>query len=297
MKQMAYLAWWYVQNVVLKKKHPLQTVLFVTDHCNLRCKHCSESGHAGTMMKPYEQIREELLYSFELGSRFVDFEGGEPTLWRDGGYRLNDLYKLAKQIGFFSGTLTTNGQQPFGDTLADSVWVSVDGYKKVHDDIRGAGAFEKLDSNIRSSGRTDISINMAVNRKNRHSVSDVIRYAGENAAIRQVSLNFHTPYPGTEHMAVPWEERCEIVDQILEMKRQGYPVMNSTSGLKMMKIKDYDKTCWVSNFILTDGTRLAECPGKTLDLCRECGFGMSGEMYSVIHLKPDTILSALKLRM
>lgn len=70
--------------------------------------------------------------------------------------------------------------------------------------------------------------------------------------------------------------------------------MNSTLGLKMMKIKDYDKTCWVSNFILTDETRLAECPGKTLDLCRECGFGMSGEMYSVIHLKPDANFVCIK---
>lgn len=297
MKQSVYLAWWYLQNVILQKKHPLQTVLFITDYCNLQCKHCSLSGHAGSLMKSYEQIREELLYSYELGSRFVDFEGGEPTLWRDGDFRLNDLYKLAKKIGFFSGTLTTNAQYPFGDTLADTVWVSVDGYGESHDDIRGAGTFEKMDVNIRDSGHRNVSINMAINRRNQHSVKDVIRYAKENSAIQMISLNFHTPYPGTESLTLSWEERCRTVDQIIKMKQQGYPVMNSISGLKMLKKKDYNRQCWVSNFILKDGTRLSGCPGKTLGICQECGFGMSGEMYAVVHLRPDTIQSALKLRL
>lgn len=297
LENLMYLPMWYFENKLLKKKKPLQTVLFITDYCNLSCKHCAESGHAGTRMKPYSEIRKELEYSYRLGSRFVDFEGGEPTLWQDGKYRINDLIRLAKKIGFFSTTVTTNGQKPFGDLKADSIWVSVDGYKKYHDLIRGEGTFAKLHKNIRESGHPAVSINMAVNKLNYRSVADVIRYATANPAVCSVSLNFHTPYPGTEHMELDRETRVRVIDRIIRMKRQGYAVMNSVSGLKCMKRRDFAKDCWISNFILTDGTRLTECPGKTAGLCGRCGFSMAGEMHSLMRLKPDTVLAGLRLRM
>lgn len=297
MKEITYLPVWYFENKFLKKKKPLQTVLFLTDYCNLSCKHCSADGHGGTIMKPYGQIREELHYAYEQGSRFVDFEGGEPTLWRDGAYCLNDLILLAKKIGFFSTTVTTNGQIPFGHLKADAIWVSLDGYKKYHDMIRGEGAFEKMDKHIASCHHPAVSVNMAINRLNYRSVPDVIRYASANPHIQSVSLNFHTPYPGTEHMMLDWDTRDRVIRRILRMKKEGYAVMNSVSGLKCMKQRDFKKSCWISNFILTDGTRLAQCPGKTAGICDRCGFSMAGEMASLMKLRPDTVLAGLKLRM
>ncbi len=248
-------------------------------------------------MKSYGQIRKELQYAWDLGARFVDFEGGEPTLWRDGEYNLNSLYDLAKDMGFYSCTLTTNGQRDFSGTHADSVWVSVDGYKDYHDKIRGNGAFERLDQNIRICGHDNVSINMAINRLNKDSVAATIRYAKKNPSIQSISLNFHTPYPGTEHMMLDWKERCEVIDLIIRMKKKGYPIMNSLSGLRMLKKRNYKKYCWISNFIMLDGKKLATCPGKCFGICNACGFGMAGEMYAVMHLRPDTILSGMKLRM
>jgi MoaA/NifB/PqqE/SkfB family radical SAM enzyme len=297
LNQYLYLFTWFTKAWLLKRHAPLQTVLFITDYCNLRCKHCTSSAHGATTMKKYDTIREELEYAFAQGSRFVDLEGGEPTLWRDGDYRLNDIVSLAKKIGFFSVTVTTNGQQSIKGCAADSIWVSVDGYKDYHDAIRGEGAFNNLDKAIRESGHPALSINMAINRLNRDSVADTINYAKNNPAIKSISLNFHTPYPGTEELMLPWEERCRVIDEIISFKKQGYPIMNSYSGLKTMKRRDFKKDCWVSNFILVDGTRLSECPGKTLNICDSCGFCMAGEMYSVLRLKPDTIFSGLSLRM
>lgn len=297
LKELAYLPIWYFENKIGKREKPLQTVLFITDYCNLKCKHCTESGHAGTIIKSYQQIREELEYSYQQGSRFVDFEGGEPTLWRDGDRRLNDLILLAKKIGFFSTTVTTNGQRPFDHLEADSIWVSLDGYKKYHDLIRGEGAFEKLHRNIASCHHPAVSVNMAINKMNYRSVPDVIRYATANPHIRSVSLNFHTPYPGTEHMALDWETRVRVIDRIIRMKREGYAIMNSVSGLNCMKQHNFEKSCWIANFILADGTRLSECPGKAAGICDQCGFSMAGEMNSLMKLRPDTVLAGLRLRM
>ena len=297
LKQMMYLPWWFFRSRILNQKRPLQTVLFIMDYCNLKCKHCTPAGHECARMKPYGQIRKELIYAYRQGSRFIDFEGGEPTLWRDGDKTLNDLYSLAKEIGFFSCTLTTNGQRPFENTLADSVWVSVDGYRSYHDRVRGPGTFDKLDRNIRTSGHPALSIAMAVNRLNRTSVFDTARYAKENPAIRSIAFNLHTPFPDTEELTLSWQERCEVIDEIIELKRAGYPIMNTISGLKTMKRRIFTKDCWVANYILVDGTCLPQCPGKELDVCDECGFCMSGEMHALLRLKPETVFAGMALRL
>ena len=78
--QMCYLAQWFVRARFFGRRAPMQSVLFITDRCNLSCKHCSVYNHTNPTSKSYEQIREELKYCHSLGSRFVDFEGGEPLL-------------------------------------------------------------------------------------------------------------------------------------------------------------------------------------------------------------------------
>jgi MoaA/NifB/PqqE/SkfB family radical SAM enzyme len=292
-----YLPLWYFENRFGKEKKPLQTVIFITECCNLNCRHCAQNGHAKTGMKPYKTIEKELQYAYDQGARFVDFEGGEPTLWREGQRGLNDLIYLAKRIGYFSTTVTTNGQTDFSYLDADAIWVSVDGYKKYHDLIRGEGTFEKLNRNIAKCGHPAVSINMDINKLNYKSVLDVIRYATKSPYIQSVSLNFHTPYEGTEDLMLDWDIRCRVIDRIIEMKRDGYHIMNSISGLKLMKKHDFEKNCWISSFILMDGTYLAECPGKTVGVCDRCGFCMAGEMSSLMKLRPDTVLAGLNLRM
>ena len=36
----AYLAWWQLRSM-FGREAPLQSVIFILDKCNLRCKHCS----------------------------------------------------------------------------------------------------------------------------------------------------------------------------------------------------------------------------------------------------------------
>ena len=84
LSQMFYLANWFFGARVLGRKRPLQTVLFISDKCNLKCKHCSVYAKADPHIMTYEESRGELEYAYRLGSRFVDFEGGEVMIWRDG---------------------------------------------------------------------------------------------------------------------------------------------------------------------------------------------------------------------
>jgi MoaA/NifB/PqqE/SkfB family radical SAM enzyme len=297
MKMFFYLPLWFIKTRIFGKKIPLQSVIFISDKCNLRCKHCSIYATKNTITKKYKQIKKELEYCYAQGSRFVDFEGGEPTLWQDSDKNLNSLLDLAKEIGFYSTTITTNGQKPFSDIKADSIWVSVDGIGEYHDEIRGRHTFEKLVQNIELANHPHLSINMVVNCLNYKDVDETIEFAKNNPKIEMISINFHTPYKGTEYLRLEHEQRCEVIDKVIAYKRKGYPIMNSVSGLKKMKHLKFKKYCWVSNFIHVNGLKTVDCGGSTQGMCSECGLCMSGEMNSLMNLAPDTIFAGLKLRM
>jgi len=296
MNQLFYLPLWFFKARILGIKRPLQTVLFISDKCNLACRHCNVYRLTDQHVKTYEQVRSELEYSYGLGSRFVDFEGGEPTLWRDGDHDLNSLIRLSKSIGFYSATITTNAFMPFAGSEADSIWVSLDGLGAYHDDIRGQGVFERLVKNIADANHPNLSVNMVINSRNYPSVEETIRFAASNPHIRSISLNFHNPYPGSEELFLGGALREEVIDLIIRMKKQGFPIMNSVSGLRLMKHCDFTKHCWITNFIMSDGRRLPQCPGKDEGICDRCGLSMSGEMNAVYNLRPDTLLAGLRLR-
>ncbi|MDR3250312.1 MAG: radical SAM protein, partial [Tannerella sp.] len=240
-KSFLYMPWWFFKARFLGVKKPLQSVLFISDKCNLTCKHCTVYRLANPNVKSYQQIRDELIRSYRLGSRFVDFEGGEPTLWHDGDEDLNSLIRLAKGIGFYSTTITTNAQKPFTGSEADSIWVSLDGLGDYHDDIRGKGSFDRLVKNIATANHPRLSVNMVVNSRNYPSVEETVEYAESNPHIRSISLNFHTPYAGTEDLFLDWDRRREVIDLIIRKKKAGYPIMNSVSGLKLMKHNRFKK--------------------------------------------------------
>jgi len=292
-----YFPLWFFNARFLGRKRPLQSVVFISDLCNLKCRHCCVYSRKDPVVKKYDQIRDELEYCYSQGSRFVDFEGGEPTIWRDGDRDINSLVRLAKQIGFFSTTITTNAIRPFAGLEADSLWISLDGLGKYHDMIRGEGAFDKLVKNIEGSGHKHLNVNMVINSLNYHSLEETIEFVRQNEHIKAISLNFHTPYPGTEDLFLDWEPRRHIIDKPIEYKKTGYPIINSVSGLKLMKHNRFTKYCWVSNFVMVDGSRQPECDGSRAGLCHRCGFCMAGEMNSVMTRKPDTLLAGMRLRM
>ncbi len=300
LRQYFYLAQWFVRARFFGRKAPLQTVLFITDKCNLRCKHCSVYGSAGYKQRAFADIVKDMEYAYAQGSRFIDLEGGEPTLWREGDLTINDIIDKARALGFFSITVTTNAQQDFSWIHPHSIWVSMDGVGEYHDRIRGEGTFARLEENIRRSGQRHICVNMVLNNLNYESLDAAMDYVRQNPAIEQISVNFHTPYPGTEELMLPAENKADLIDKVLAYKRKGYPIMNSYSGLRKMKQNalgqiQLGKECFVTNFIYPDGSR-GLCVGYGTEQCRQCGFCMAGEMSSVFHFCPDTLLSGFKLR-
>ena len=308
LRQATYLAAWQVRSW-FGRRAPLQSVIFILDQCNLRCKHCSVYAIAQPRIKTLAQIRDELEYCYSLGSRFVDFEGGELYLWKDKQgertYTIDDVVDLAHEIGFWNVTITTNAQLPFDHSHADHIWVSMDGIREWHDDIRGQGSFARLERNIeryKTTAQSHICVNMVINNRNYTCLEQTLDYVKNSPYIDSISINFHTPFSETEDLYLDPAIRNQLIDRLIECKRNGYPIVNTVSGLKAMRIIHgktacTNRSCWITNFIFSDGSRAPKCMGYVKDVCDRCGFSMGGEMRSVWLLKIDTLWSGMKLRL
>ncbi|HBT95929.1 MAG TPA: radical SAM protein [Coriobacteriia bacterium] len=293
-----YYAKWFFDCKFRGKRKPLQSVIFITDRCNLRCVHCNVVKEGPEVQtRSYAQIEETLQQCYDAGSRIVDFEGGEPLLWRDGPHNIDSLIALAKRIGFHTTTVTTNGQLPI-TVKPNLIWVSLDGMEQAHDATRGNGSWRRLMDNIEACEFSNLNVNMTITTLNYKDVEDVVRFVGDHPKIKKISLSFYTPYEGRD-LLVDRATRNEILELLLRLKREGLPLMNSAAGLKLMRdpLKvSAGRQCWISNFVVADGTRLNACPGESAGICDECGFGMGAEMALLFKLHPEMLKAGLSVR-
>ncbi|MDR1355228.1 MAG: radical SAM protein [Propionibacteriaceae bacterium] len=299
-KELPYYACWFVRCKLLGERRPLQSVIFITDRCNLKCKHCNvvrEGPYVSTMT--YDEVREHLQFSYDAGSRIVDFEGGEPLLWRDRvhGADINTLVELAREVGFFSTTVTTNAQQPI-NVNSDLVWISIDGLESEHDYQRGVGTFAKALHHISEATHPNMNVNMTVTAHNWRDFAQVAKLVKDHPKLKRMSFSFYVPY-GDRALVVPPAVRAKITATANLLKRVGYPIMNSKTGIKLLrnpKSFAHYRACWISNFVESDGTRIMHCPGQDAGVCDECGFGMGPEMALLFRLHPEMVLSGLRVR-
>ena len=110
--QYGYYAKWFMLSK-MGRKSPLVNTMLINYDCNLRCKHCSVHENLeklpGPRSMPYDTAVREMERKFQDGARIIFFEGGEPTLWKDGDKDLGDLISEGKRLGYFVTGYTTNG--------------------------------------------------------------------------------------------------------------------------------------------------------------------------------------------
>lgn len=285
--QLIYLGWWFFRARFLGRRKPLQSVVFVTNGCNSTCRHCTHCTKSeGFFCKSFADIEKDLDYCYGQGARMLDIEGVNLLQWQDGQHTVNDIFSLAKGKGFFSvSTMVPAADYAAWQALqakVDVLWVSVMG---IHDCT--------LLENLKGT-----SLYMVVNNENYQELSAVLEFLQQHKDIRQIAFNFHTPFAGTEHLALSQQQREEVINQLIAYKRRGYRIMNSISGLKNMLSLRFKRHCWICNFIYCDGRRSPQCiDNMDSGICQCCGFSMAGEMNAVFSFKPDTILAGIGVRL
>ncbi len=286
------LAWFGLTTVLLRRRDPIVGSVIVTDRCNLACQHCVV-GNIRRVDYSLEQVRADMASLAAQGVRILMLYGGEPFLWRDGDRRLRDLVLEAKRMGFAMVDVVTNGTFGLDLPEADLILVSVDGTREHHDQIRGT-TYDKVMASIAAAPRDNICLYMAINRRNLTDIEHVARLAQELPNVRAASFNLHTPYPGTEHLALSPQQRSAACAELARLIGQGYPILNLASTLPAVAENAWPTPCHQC-VLVEDGEqwvcgRCVEIPG----LCDQCGYLFSAELSLLFSGSPRVVADAVR---
>ena len=113
----------------------MEGTIYLLDRCNLNCKHCYASkGSNELTFKQIEQINE---YASSMNIRKFSLLGGEPLLYP----ALEETIELLPHVSVYTNGLLVKKNI---DILkkAESVVISIDGYKESSEAIRGPGTWK-----------------------------------------------------------------------------------------------------------------------------------------------------------
>ena len=293
MHWMINLADFFLRTRILGQPVPLLASFKLTYRCNLACRACpfhqradGPGGHMG-----WDTAARCLHELSRLGCRMIVFEGGEPLLWRDGDRRVHDLIELAKKL-FLRVAVTTNGTLDL-DLPAHVVWVSIDGLPETHDRLRSS-SFARIRHNLEKTRHGKILVHHTINRENRLELKGLLDLLAGIASVRGLTLQFFYPYgQGEEKLGLTESERREAIQTAIALKRQGYPILNSTGRLRAMIGNTW--TCREDILINVDpdGTITQGCYAKSRGtvLCSHCGFTPVAEAVGALELRPGSLLA------
>jgi MoaA/NifB/PqqE/SkfB family radical SAM enzyme len=142
----------------------------VTHRCNLRCAYCGVVKNHSIV-----DTAASLTALLSLEPTWVYITGGEPLLVPDIAYIVDALKGRGHQVG-----LTTNGTIKNHEIAGhvDRLGVSIDGPREVHDQIRGAGNFDKACAFLQTIiGRTETVMLTTLCETNRQYEPDITALA------------------------------------------------------------------------------------------------------------------------
>lgn len=266
----------------------------ITHRCNLKCVHCPYWKRSG-LERDFRGVRDTLARLRGTGAVILIIEGGEPMLWRDGLYGIEDVIAEAHRH-FPCVCMTTNGLIPFGHLDLNRVWVSLDGPELIHDGIRGEGVYSRVIGNLGGvpGGRGFVSL--TISSLNYDHAGALIRSL--RGMVEGVTVQFYYPYNGLpDPMFVDIERRARILDELVELKLAGYPVANSAASLRELKRVRW--TCYDELLVNADpdGTIELGCYLKNRgpSECSRCGFTAHNEMSLAFRGNFESILAGLRI--
>jgi MoaA/NifB/PqqE/SkfB family radical SAM enzyme len=233
----------YLGIKLLHSKPALYGSVDVNNVCNLHCSHCywwlNRKNNADDLSA--EQWRQIIKSTFKKQHIYVvTLVGGEPTMRPD----IIQVFceEMPRRV-----CVVTNGTYPLKrfENLY-FYWISLDGTEKVHDSIRGKGAYEKTKQNIfdyikREPSRNgkpawkDIWITMTINSLNYNTIEDLVEEW--NGKVNKIGFQFHTPFVRDDPLWMSFgNKRSEVVDNLIILRKK-YPdfVINGEKQLSLMK--------------------------------------------------------------
>lgn len=232
----------------------------LTYKCNLRCKMCP-FWQRPSEDSSIEREKAILRQIYDSGACAIAFEGGEPLLRKD----LGEILAFSRSLPLHT-SLVTNGTllefkiDEIAQYINGAVYVSLDGLEKTQDMIRGvSGCFGKAVRGIMASReKVSVTINTTIMAENIQEIEDLVKLAKDLDV--KISVAVAHDYCNAKASAPASYEIREIAGKLVEMKKKGYPLVNSVSYFKVIA-KEKKWTCkpWVSVNVGPEGHLVLPC--------------------------------------
>ncbi|NTU70698.1 MAG: radical SAM protein [Coriobacteriia bacterium] len=277
----------YAWNFAVRRSfEPIICGIAITDRCNLHCRACHVSNlGAGDMS--FSAVSERLRTAYDRGCREAYFTGGEPMLWTDEGFTVENLIEVARHMGYFHVHVYTNGTLGL-DCSADLVWVSMDGLPGTYEKRRG-DHFATVEHAIRHTPHPPLAVIYVVDRFTAGGVEPFLRWVrATELPVRGVMIYFHTPYYGIDELYLTADERAPVIDRLITLKREGLPLLNSHAGLVALKTGNWPRRMPVA--LVGDASGESLCCRAPDSVCPDCGYGACTELSAAQRLRPSAVI-------
>ena len=140
------------------------------------------------------------------------------------------------------------------------IYVSLDGLEKTHDTIRGvSGCFKKaIEGIIASNEKVSVTINTTIMTDNLHEIEDMVKLAKELHT--GISVAVAHEYCDANVSAPIADETTKIARKLVEMKKKGYPLVNSINYFRVMaKEKNWRCRPWATINVDPKGNLVLPC--------------------------------------
>ena len=268
----------------------------ITNTCNLKCSHC----YWWRDERPAELGDDDMVAFMKAlrarGMTAAIIYGGEPML-------RPRMCEAASRI-FDHPLIFTNGTQGFSQI--DAQWIlSLDGTRKIHDSIRGEGAYDCSVENLRRAPRKPV-VHTTITKQNQHNLEEFLDELSR-MPIKGVGFSFYTPHiMGDESsLLIPVDERDRILDELLMLRKKYWRIMGLTVAMANQFRRSGEFSEWnsiekcpvskVCNCYNSDGTQKICTYGNGAD-CSRCGCA-SIPLYraAIKHLDPLALLMIYRM--
>ncbi|MGA3061337.1 MAG: PTO1314 family radical SAM protein [Candidatus Bathyarchaeia archaeon] len=249
----------FISNL-LDVKIPLFCGHKVTYNCNLRCKMCPFWKRT-SQDSSLEKEKAILKQVYDSGACGVAFEGGEPLLRND----LVEILAFSRSLPLHTslitnGTLLESRIDEIAPYINGVVYVSLDGLEKTHDAIRGVGgSFRKAVRGISAAKeKVAVTINTTIIAENVDEIESLVGLAKELGT--KISVAVAHEYCNVNASSAATGKTSKIAHRLIEMKNEGYPIVNSVGYFKVMaKEKNWQCKPWAMVNIDPNGNVVLPC--------------------------------------
>ncbi|MBZ3935313.1 radical SAM protein [Methanimicrococcus blatticola] len=249
------------------RRRPVTISHTVNSGCNLRCVFCDEwkkslktDDESVSRREPsFEEVCKIIDLAVDFGIGSYNAWSTEPFLRKD----LPDIMKYAKSKGMKTFTIT-NGlllkKRMHELKDVDYISVSVDGPTATRE-IRGAD-YEMILDGIRYASQSGLLnepllMNCVISRKNLDEVEDLLRFAKDLGNVKMAVEPLYvfqrmgdTDWDDLSIGEAQQEKFVSLMNTLIDMKKKGYPLINSKTYLKQIRDGKNIKNCRVDRGIL-----------------------------------------------